>query len=217
MSHLCILIADDHTILREGMRALARAQSDIRVVGEASTGREAVQQAQRLRPDVVVMDLVMPELDGIAATEHIRSAHPATQVVILSAHATSEHIFRAFKAGALGYVLKESAGREVMDAIRAVHLRQRYLSSRIADIVTADFVRLRDRSDGRSPLESLSDREREVMRSVIDGQTSAGIAARLGVSAKTVDTYRRRIMDKLGVRDLGGLIRFAIQHGLLPG
>jgi len=209
-----VFLADDHAVVRDGLRALLETQADIRVVGHASNGREAVSLVEKLRPDVVVMDIGMPELNGIDAAAQVRRLLPATHVVILSVHKTSEHIFRALKAGATGYVLKESAGLEVVNAVRAVHAGRRYLSERITDTVAAEFVRLHDQTADRSPLESLSEREREVLQLVVEGHSNAEIAARLKLSIKTIETYRSRLMDKLGVRELGGLIRFAITHGL---
>jgi len=209
-----IFLADDHAVVRDGLRALLESHSDLQVIGHADNGRTAVQLVTKLRPDVVIMDIGMTELNGIEATAQVRRLLPATHVVILSVHKTSEHIFRALKAGATGYVLKESAGLEVVNAVREVHAGRRYLSQRISDTVAAEFVRLHDQNGERSPLESLSEREREVLQLVVEGQSSAEIAVRLKLSVKTIETYRSRLMDKLGVRDLGGLIRFAITHGL---
>lgn len=211
-----VLLADDHAVVRDGLRALLEAQPDLRVVGDASDGRSAVRQAEALRPDVVVIDIAMPELNGIDATEQIRLSSSDTEVVILSVHADSEHVFRALKAGARGYVMKEAAGQEVVQAIRDVHAGRRYLSTRIADTVTADFVRLRREAPNRGPLDSLSAREREVLQLVAEGRSSADIAARLSLSVKTVETYRSRLMQKLDIHDIAGLVKFAILHGLTP-
>lgn len=211
-----VLLADDHAVVRDGLRALLEAQADLRVVGDAGDGRSAVRQANALRPDVVVIDIAMPELNGIDATEQIRQSLPATEVVILSVHTDSEHVFRALKAGAKGYVMKEAAGREVVQAIRDVNAGRRYLSPRIADTVTADFVRLRQEAPDRGPLDSLSAREREVLQLVAEGKSSAEIATRLSLSVKTVETYRSRLMLKLDIHDVAGLVKFAILHGLTP-
>lgn len=212
-----VLLADDHAVVRDGLRALLEAHADLLVVGDASDGRSAVRQTEALRPNVVVMDVGMPELNGIDATEQIRQASPATEVVILSVHSDSEHVFRALRAGARGYVLKEAAGQEVVQAIRDVHAGRRYLSMRIADTVAADFVRLRQEAPSRGPLDSLSAREREVLQLVAEGKSSAEIAARLSLSVKTVETYRSRLMLKLDIHDIPGLVKFAILHGLTPG
>ena len=209
-----VLLANDHAVVRDGLRALLEAHPDLRVVGDAANGREAVKQVERLRPEVVVMDIGMPELNGIEAAVQIRRLFPATQVVILSVHKTSEHIFRALKAGAMGYVLKESAGQEVVSAIRAVQAGRRYLSEKITDTVAREFVRLGGSTPEQGPLESLSEREREVLQLVAEGHSSTEIAANLSLSVKTVETYRSRLMEKLNLHDLPSLIRFTIAHGL---
>ena len=211
-----ILLADDHTILRDGMRVLLETQPDISVIGEASDGRQAVLQAKQLNPDVILMDIAMPELNGIEATAQICPACPSTQVIILSMHSTSEHLFRAFQAGALGYLLKDSAGTEVVRAIRAVHTGKRYLSQRIDPGQLDAAIRQTHSAQRPSPLEQLSTRERQVLQLVAEGQSSAEIAARLSLSSKTVETYRCRLMQKLGLGDLPSLVRFAILHGLTP-
>ncbi len=211
-----IFLADDHAVVRDSLRFLLEAQSDITVVGDAANGREAVRKVQKLHPDVVVMDIAMPDLNGIEATLQIRQSHPATQVVILSMYSSTEHIFRALQAGALGYVMKESAGKEVVDAVRAVHAGRRYLSQRIADTMIENYVHLRGKVQAKSPLEDLSPREREVLQLVVEGKSSAEIAEILYLSAKTVETYRSRLMHKLGVSDMPSLVKFAIEHGLTP-
>ena len=206
-----VVLADDHTVVRDGLRVLLEAQSDISVVGDAGNGREAVRLALQLHPDVVVMDIAMPELNGIEATQQIHDASPSTQVLILSMHSTTEHIFRALQAGARGYLLKDSAGTEVVDAVRAVHAGRRYLSQKIASTVLDDYISERSRA---SPLDSLSPRERQILQLVAEGKSSAEAAAMLFLSPKTVDTYRSRMMQKLGIGDLPSLVKFAIQHGV---
>jgi len=211
-----VLIADDHAVFRDGLRLLLEAQNDITVVGEAANGRLSVQQAERLHPDVVVMDIAMPDLNGIEATEQIRKTYPSTQVVILSMHATTEHIFQALRSGAKGYLLKESAGMEVVNAVRAVYAGRKYLSQQIAETVVDNYILQRQGKPDRSPLEHLSSREREILQLVVEGKTSAEIAKVLFISPKTVETYRSRLMEKLGISDIPGLVKFAIQHGLTP-
>jgi DNA-binding NarL/FixJ family response regulator len=191
-----VVLADDHAVVRDGLRVLLQAQSDIEVVGDAANGREAMRLTQRLHPDVVVMDIAMPELNGIEATLQIHDVSPATQVLILSMHSTTEHIFRALQAGARGYLLKDSAGAEVVDAVRAVHAGRRYLSQKIASTVIDDYISERQRA---SPLDSLSRRERQILQLVAEGKSSAEAAALLFLSPKTVDTYRSRMMQKLGI------------------
>lgn len=211
-----VFLADDHAIVRDGLRMILEAQGDITVMGDAADGRQAVRLIQKLHPDVAVIDIAMPELNGIEATHEIRQTCPETQVVILSMHSTAEHIFRALQAGALGYLLKESAGIEVVDAVRAVHAGRRYLSQRIADTVIDDYLRQRQAAEAKSPLQRLTPRERQVLQLVVEGKSSAEIGDLLALSPKTVETYRSRIMQKLGLRDLPSLVKFAIQHGITP-
>ena len=209
-----VLLADDHTVVRDGLRFLLQAEDDIQVVGDAADGQETVQRVLELRPDLVVMDIAMPRLNGIEAARQIHEDAPGVQIVILSMYSTSEHIFRALQAGVRGYLLKESAGAELVKAVRAVHAGRRYLSEKVADLVASDYVRHREKLDASSPLEQLSTRERQVLQLVVEGASSAEIARTLSLSPKTVDTYRSRLMQKLGIEDLPGLVKFAIQHGL---
>ena len=213
-SAIRVFLADDHAVVRNGLRAILEAQADVTVIGDAADGRQAVRLVQQLRPDVVVMDISMPEMNGIEATQQICESHPATQVVILSMHSSAEHIFRALQAGARGYLLKESAGAEVVDAVRAVHVGRRYLSQRISETMIDDYLRQRQAPELRSPLQRLTPRERQVLQLVAEGHSSAAIAEILFLSPKTVETYRSRLMQKLNLSDLPSLVRFAIQHGI---
>lgn len=206
-----VLLADDHAVVRDGLRALLEAQPGIDVVGDVASGREAVREAQRLQPDVVIMDIAMPDLNGIEATLQMQDACPATQILILSMHSTTEHIFRALRAGARGYLLKDSAGVEVVEALRVVHAGRRYLSQKITAAVIDDYIAERHRT---SPLDSLSRRERQILQLIVEGKTSAEVGAMLFLSPKTIDTYRSRMMQKLGIGDLPNLVKFAIQHGI---
>jgi DNA-binding NarL/FixJ family response regulator len=206
-----ILIADDHGVVAEGLKHLVEAESDMEVVALVGDGREAVQQARDAQPDVVLMDLSMPELNGADATRAILQRDPKCRVIVLSMYAQREYVRRALKAGAAGYVVKRSAAKEVVEAIRAVHAGQRYLSPRVADVVLEDYSD--DKND--DPLSRLSAREREVLQLLAEGRTGAEIAQRLSLSQKTVETYRARLVEKLGIRDLAGLVRFAIQRGLV--
>jgi DNA-binding NarL/FixJ family response regulator len=206
-----VLLADDHAVVRDGLRALLEAQPGIEVVGDVSNGREAVREAQRLLPDVVVMDIAMPGLNGIEATLQIQEISPPPRILILSMHSTTEHIFRALQAGARGYLLKDSAGKEVVEAVRVVHAGRRYLSQKIAATVIDDYIAERHRT---SPLDSLSRRERQILQLIAEGKTSAEVGAMLFLSPKTVDTYRSRMMHKLGIGDLPKLVKFAIQNGI---
>jgi DNA-binding NarL/FixJ family response regulator len=208
---ITVILADDHPVVRDGLCFLLNAQSDIKVVGTADNGHEAVQLTTKLNPNVVVMDIAMPLLNGIEATQQITSTCPHTRVMILSIHFTSIHIQRALQAGAMGYLLKESAGEEVVEAIRTVHEGRRYLSRKIAETVVEDYVR----QGGGDVLEGLSPRERQVLQLIAEGKTSAEAAAILYLSVKTVETYRSRFMQKLGLKDMTALVKFAIQHGII--
>jgi DNA-binding NarL/FixJ family response regulator len=206
------MLADDHAVVRDGLRALLEGGNDLQVVAMAGNGREAVAEALRLKPDIVIMDIAMPELDGVEATRRIVERCPETRVLILSMYLSAEHIYRALQAGAQGYVLKESAGEEVVDAIRALRAGKRYLSHRITETVIDDYLR---EGTNVSPLDSLSLRERDVLQLVVEGRTNAAIAQALSLSPKTVETYRARIMKKLKVRDTVELVKFSMRHGLI--
>lgn len=208
-----ILVVDDHGIVRDGLSVLLNARSDMHVVGAAADGKAAVRAAAKWSPDVIVMDLALPELSGIDATALILAAQPQIRIVILSAWDTSEHVFRALRAGARGYVLKESAGADIVQAVAAVHNGERYLSPRLTGVLIDGLL---GEQSPASPIESLSPREREVLHLTVTGASSADIGARLSLSRKTIDTYRSRVMGKLGVTDLAGLIRFAVAHEMAP-
>lgn len=209
-----VFIADDHAMVREGLRLILEAERDIGVIGEAADGRQAVRLIQRLTPDVAIMDIAMPILNGIEATEQILNSKTFTRIIILSMHSSKEHIFRALEAGAKGYLLKESAGKELVKAIRAVYAGNRFLSDRISQTVIEDYIHQRIADSEESPIKRLSPREREVLQLVVEGKSSAEIASDLFLSPKTIETYRSRLMHKLGIKDLPGLVKFAIQHGM---
>ena len=206
-----ILIADDHTVVRIGLRTILEAQADMSVVGTAVNGRNAVAKADALRPDVVLMDISMPDLNGIEATRLICSRHPSVRVVILSMHHTTEFVFRAIRAGARGYLLKESAGEEVVQAVRAVMKGQSFFGKGVErppkDVLVASPHL------PKSPLDSLSTREREILQLVAEGKTSVEVAEILDLSPKSVETYRSRLMKKLGVTNVPSLVKFALQYG----
>jgi DNA-binding NarL/FixJ family response regulator len=207
-----ILLADDHLVVAEGLGALINAQGDMKVAALTGNGLDAVRKCVETKPDIVVMDQAMPEMNGTEATQMIRSRRASTRVVMLSMHSNTEHVQRALQAGASGYVLKTSAANELVDAIRVVHAGRRYLSKAIAD----EFLE-RMMVDARcDPLSLLSARERQVLKMVAEGNSMVRIAARLSLSPKSVETYRGRMMVKLGVENLAGLVKFAIRHGVIP-
>jgi DNA-binding NarL/FixJ family response regulator len=210
-----VLVADDHAIVREGLGIMLGNQPDMEVVGLATNGREAIRMVDQYQPDVAVMDISMPELNGIEAIQQMLPSHPRMKVIVLSIHETKPYVYRALKAGAKGYLIKETAGLEVVDAVREVYQGERYLSQRIADLLTDIAFRSLENSGETSPLEQLSPREREILQLVAEGKTSQEIAQRLSISSKTVDTYRSRLMHKIGVEDVAGLVKFAIQHGVI--
>ena len=208
---ISILIADDHTVVAEGLRHLVGAQAEMEVIGLAENGRDAVRSAMETRPDIVLMDHGMPILNGTEATRLIRERCAETRVIMLSMYSDAVHVYRALQAGATGYIIKRSVAKEVVDAIRAVHRGGRYLSKQLADVVIDHVVQQTGPDD---PLERLSSRERQVLQLLAEGHSVAEIAATLALSPKTVETYRARMMEKLGIYELAGLVRFAIQQGV---
>lgn len=209
-----VLLADDHAVVRDGLRALLEASSEVEVIGDAANGRQAVELVGELNPDIVIMDISMPELNGIDAARQILGTSPQVGVIILSMLGTSDHIFTALQAGVKGFLLKESAGREVMEAVRSVHGGETYFSRPITSTLITDYLQAR-RDTQTGTLESLSARENEILCMVVEGKTSAEIGDILHLSPKTVETYRSRMMQKLGISDLPQLFKFAIKHGLL--
>lgn len=207
-----VLLADDHAMMRDGLQALLLTAPDIEVVGSVGNGREALARTIALKPDVVIMDVTMPEMNGIEAASLMREKHPEIRIVMLSMHSSSEHVYRALKAGAAGYLLKESAGEEIISAVRAVHAGRTFMSTALETLERRSTSRTGD----AGPLASLSTRERQVLQLVVEGRSSAEIATLVHLSPKSVDTYRSRMMKKLGITDVTGLVKFAIQHGLTP-
>jgi DNA-binding NarL/FixJ family response regulator len=209
-----VYLVNDHAAVRKGLRCLLEAQDDMTVVGEAAGGRQAVQEVLQLRPDVVIMDIALSGLSGIEATQQIRQASPSTQIVILSLHTTNEHIFRSFRAGAKGYLLKEYAGQEVVEAVRAVHADRRFLSQQIGEMVLERYLE-EHLEDDSNPLERLTSCEKEILQLLAEGKSSLQIGQILHLSTKRAETYRSRLMQKLKIPDLPSLVKFAIQHGLI--
>lgn len=208
-----VLLADDHAVVRSGLRALLSGEPDVQVVGEASTGREAVAKAEALRPDVAVMDISMPDMDGLEATRAIRQRGLPTQVVVLTVHADDEYLLRALDAGACGYVVKSASDTDLLQAIRLAAQGQVFLYPSAVRRVLSHYVQSRGQRK-RLP-EQLSGREQEVLRLTAAGYTNQEIAQELGISPKTVDTSRQRIMEKLGLERRSELVRYALRKGLL--
>jgi DNA-binding NarL/FixJ family response regulator len=206
-----VILVDDHAIVREGVKHVLETHADIRVSATFGEAQAALDYAAAHRPDVAVIDVAMPVMNGIEVARRLRGASPATQVLVLSMHANPEYVHQALSAGASGYVLKESAGREVVLAVRAVMAGERYLSRRLANEATARYLAARGDDN---PLERLSPREREVLQLTAEGRTSAEAAQLLGLSPKSVETYRSRVMTKLGLESAPALVKFAIRHGL---
>ncbi|MEJ2150267.1 MAG: response regulator transcription factor [Chloroflexota bacterium] len=212
MKPIRVLLAEDHTLVRAGFQALLRDLPGIQVIAEAGDGREALRLVETQRPDVVLMDITMPGLNGIEATAHMVSDFPEVGVIILSMHADEEYVLRALHVGAAGYLLKDADIAEFQSAITSVAKGETYLSPRISGVV-ADYVR----RAGQEPtsLEMLTPRQREVLQLIAEGHTMAGIGQVLGISQKTVETHRMALMERLDIRDVAGLVRYAIRVGLV--
>jgi len=205
-----VLLADDHSILRKGVRMLLESQVDMEVVGEAKTGREAIDEAMRLKPDVVVMDVSMPELNGIEGTRQICAQLAQTKVLALSMHRDSVYVREILRAGARGYLLKESDDEDLLKAVRAVARGEAYLSPAISDAVLTDY-----RRHVSNPVDLLTSREREILTMIADGKTNKDIANALNLSVYTVESHRGSVMDKLNLHNTGDIVRFALRNGLI--
>jgi two-component system response regulator NreC len=205
-----VLVADDHTILRSGLRMLLNAQPDIEVIGEASDGRQAISETQQLQPDVILMDITMPTINGIEATRQIKSLLPEVKVLILTMHENEEYLFRALRAGASGYILKEAADTELITAIRLIQEGRSYLSPSAQSMMVGDY--LQREKDSYS---ELTEREREILKLIAEGLTNHQIAERLVISPKTVDTHRTHVMEKLNLHSRAELIKYALRRGLI--
>ena len=224
-----VLLADDHRIVREGLKSLLATQPDLEVVAEASDGREAVEMARDLSPDVVVMDVAMPQLNGIEATRQLAGDQSGLKIIALSMHSDRRFVSEALKAGASGYVLKDGAFDELISAIRSVVADRVYLSPRVAGVVVDDYVRRLPTRGGKAALEpapedhdsnrrgvfdTLTPREREVLQLMAEGYATKEVAHRLHVSVKTVETHRRQLMEKLDMHSVAELTKYAIREGL---
>lgn len=217
MSRIRVLLVDDHAVLRDGLRLYLSMQPDIEVVGEAADGDEALAKVEALKPEVVLMDVAMPRLNGIEATLRIRRQWPDGRVLVLSQHNRREYVQHLLQAGASGYVLKKAGGAEVAAAVRAVRDGHVYLGVEVADMIVEDYVERLARPDvqGGDAYSLLTDREREVLVLVAEGRSTREIAEALSVSTKTVDTHRAAIAHKLGLHSQAELIKYAIREGLI--
>jgi DNA-binding NarL/FixJ family response regulator len=215
-TRLRILVADDHELVRRGIRELLRARRGWTVVGEAMNGREAVEKANRLKPDVAILDISMPDLDGLQATRQIRGVTPRTQVVVLTMHESDQMVRRVLDAGALGYVLKSDLAAHLVKAVKNVSAGKLFLTPRVSDIVLKGFLKtgnqpgLTEHSQARP-----TPREVEIIRLLSEGKANKEIAAELGITIRTVETHRARIMLKIGVHSLAELVHYAVRHKIV--
>lgn len=215
MIQTCVLLVDDHTVIRAGIKLLLERHRDWQVVGEAADGREALKAVEKLRPDVVVMDLAMPNLNGMEATRQLLSTHPKTSVVVLSMHSDEGYVLRALKAGARGYVLKDSTETDLIDAVKAVLAGKSYFSPAVSRLLVEDYTRqLRDR-DLEDTFELLTNREHEVLQLAAEGKSNKEIAGLLNLSVYTVETHRKNIMEKLNLHSVPELILYAVRKGVI--
>ncbi len=216
MSKTKVLLVDDHTIVRQGIKALLDTQEGIEVVGEAEDGREAIEKAKQMAPNVIVIDITMPNLNGIEATRQIKKINPEIKVLVLTVHDNEEYIHRILQAGASGYLLKESAVSDLVSAINAVEKGDIFLSPSISKVVVKDYIRHVETDSGDfDSLNVLTNREREVLQLIAEGHTNRDIARILKLSIKTIDVHRSHIMDKLNIRDITGLVKYSIRKGLI--
>ena len=210
---LRILVADDHELVRRGILGLLRAQRGWTVVGEAMNGREAVEKANRLKPDVAILDISMPDLDGLQATRRIREAVPTTEVVVLTMHESDQMVRRVLDAGALGYVLKSDLATQLVKAVKDVSAGKQFLTPRVSDIVLKGFLKTGNQVDTTGHSQALpTPREVEIIGLLAEGKANKEIAAKLGITIRTVETHRAKIMRKLGLHSLTELIHYAIRH-----
>jgi two-component system, NarL family, response regulator NreC len=215
MKKLRILLADDHIVVRTGLRALLERQPNLEVVGETENGRETVELAASLEPDVVVMDVAMPVLNGIEATKTIVTQRPATAVVILSMHADESYVMRALKAGARGYLVKDSAAGDLISAIQAVSQNKSFFSPKVSRILAEDYVRVLKQKGAVDTYDLLTSREREILQLLAEGKANKEVATGLNISPYTVETHRRHILEKLNLHNPAELILYAVRKGII--
>lgn len=204
-----ILLADDHALVRDGMKTLLKDVSDFYVAGEASNGQEVIQKVRELSPDVVIMDISMPQMTGLEATDIIQRDFPKTKVLILTMHENEDYAYQIFKSGAAGYILKNAEKKEFIDAIRTVRKGEKFFSRAVSGVMSKNYVR---KSQASIPI---TRREKEILRLIVDGLTNQEIADKLFISPRTVDTHRSNLMQKLEIKNTAGLVRFAIENGIV--
>lgn len=215
MKKLRILLADDHIVMRSGLRVLLERQPNLEVVGEGENGRQTVELASSLKPDVVIMDIGMPVLNGIEATKTIVAVQPATAVIILSMHADESYVMRALKAGARGYLLKDSAPADLLGAIQAVSQNKSFFSPKVSRILAEDYVRVLKQKGGVDSYDLLTSREQEILQLLAEGRANKEVATALNISPYTVETHRKHILEKLNLHNPAELILYAVRKGII--
>jgi two-component system response regulator NreC len=215
MKKIRLIVADDHKIFRQGIKKLLEEQNDLQVVGEAADGREAVKKAEELKPDLVLMDVAMADLNGLQATRLIKKTLPDAKILMLTMHKNEEYVLQSFQAGASGYVLKEGAVEELVTAIHSVYGNKSFLSPTISKTVVDAYLRKMETGKMETPFDLLTDREREVLQMIAEGYTNREVAKSLYISVKTVEAHRAHIMQKLNIHEVAKLVKYAIQKGLV--
>jgi two-component system response regulator NreC len=215
MKKIKLLVADDHKIFRQGIKKLLEEESDLQVVGEASDGRDAVKKATELKPDVILMDIAMANLNGLEATRHIKKQLPSAKVIMVTMHKNEEYVLQSFQAGASGFILKEGAVEELVSAIRSINSDKSFLSPSISKTLIDAYMRKMETGKTETPFDLLTDREREVLQLIAEGYTNREVAKSLFISVKTVEAHRAHIMQKLNIHDIAKLVKYAIQKGLV--
>ncbi len=215
MKKVRLLIADDHKIFRQGIIKLLNEEPDLQVVGEAADGREVVKKAPELKPDVILMDIAMANLNGLEATKQIKKVLPESKIIMLTMHKNEEYVLQSFQAGASGYILKEGAVEELVSAIRSIHADKSFLSPTVSKTLVDAYLRKMETGKTETPFDLLTDREREVLQLIAEGFTNREVAKQLYISVKTVEAHRAHIMQKLNIHDIAKLVKYAIQKGLV--
>ena len=215
MKKIKLLVADDHKIFRQGIKKLLEEESDLQVVGEASDGREAVKKTIELKPDVILMDIAMANLNGLEATRQIKKQLPSAKVIMVTMHKNEEYVLQSFQAGASGFILKEGAVEELVSAIRSINSDKSFLSPSISKTLIDAYMRKMETGKTETPFDLLTDREREVLQLIAEGYTNREVAKSLFISVKTVEAHRAHIMQKLNIHDIAKLVKYAIQKVLV--